>query len=322
MKKLIHSVLAVSTLAVCIALTGCDGLEETTDPVEDEPIEKSEPDNSLEWGFDEETGTLTVGGEGSISAENVPWAEHIGQIVNVVLEEGIQSIEAGAFSSSHSNNYAKLKSVAIAGSVIGIEDMTFSGCSLLESVTFGKSEALIFIGQRAFGDCTALKSITIPGSVEEIRNGAFMNCTSIENIVVPNSVVYMEACVFQGCTSLVSATLPDNFGAINYSTFEGCTSLKQFTIPDAVQSILDGAFKDCTALESVTIGSGTTDIRSAVFQGCTSLADVFFMSTTPPDIHEDSFVYDSTAHVPKGSLEVYKLLSWEGFIFAKVVEQQ
>ncbi len=318
MKKFLYSVLAASTLAICIAFTACENLENTT-PDEEEPIEKPDPNSSLKWEFDAETGTLTVSGQGSIPAENSPWAEHIGQIVNVVLGEGIESIDYGAFSPSYNNNYDELKSVVITGSLIGIGDMTFSGCTHLEIVTLGKGEALIHIGQSAFSDCTALRDFTIPGSVKEIGNSAFANCASIKSVVVPNSVTHIEACVFQGCTSLVSATLPGNFGAVPASTFRGCTSLERITIPDAVQMISNEAFEGCTALESVTIGSSVRDIRNAVFQGCTSLADVYFMSTTPPDICEDSFVYASTAHVPKGCLAAYK--SWEGYIFARVVEQ-
>ncbi len=319
MKKLLHLALAISTMAVCLIITNCGMLAgEVTEPDANDSLEQ--PEVSYKWEFSEESGTLIISGNALIPAKNIPWAEHIGQIVSVTMTgEGTKSMEEGAFSPLYGNNYAKLRAIDIEGHLTAIESFTFSGCSNLERVTFG--EGPVRIGMNAFEDCTSLASITIPNTVESIENSAFSNCTSLEGVVIPNSVIYMEAHVFDGCTGLESATLPNNFGTVNYSTFEGCISLKHITIPDCVVTISDNAFKGCTGLESVTIGRNIYDIGRAVFQGCSSLTDVYFMSTTCPYICEDSFVYhsNSTAHVPKGCLDEYK--SWEGWIFAKVVEQ-
>ncbi|MBO7231357.1 MAG: leucine-rich repeat domain-containing protein, partial [Bacteroidaceae bacterium] len=44
------------------------------------------------------------------------------------------------------------------------------------------------IGNRAFFDCTSLKSITIPDSVTSIGKEAFSGCSSLTSIVIPDSV--------------------------------------------------------------------------------------------------------------------------------------
>ena len=104
---------------------------------------------------------------------------------------------------------------------------------------------------RAFEGCTALISITIPGSVTEIGSSAFSRCTSLTSITLPDSVI-----------------------SIGISAFRGCTSLESITIPDSVTEIGDYAFGSCESLESVTIGDGVTSIGSDAFYGCTSLENI------------------------------------------------
>ncbi len=41
------------------------------------------------------------------------------------------------------------------------------------------------IGSWAFGNCSSLKSVTIPDSVTSIGNSAFYNCTSLSSITIP-----------------------------------------------------------------------------------------------------------------------------------------
>lgn len=55
---------------------------------------------------------------------------------------------------------------------------------------------------RAFEGCTALISITIPGSVTSIGNGAFSDCKSLTSITIPDSVTEIGISAFSGCTSL------------------------------------------------------------------------------------------------------------------------
>ena len=55
---------------------------------------------------------------------------------------------------------------------------------------------------RAFEGFTALISITIPGSVTSIGNGAFSDCKSLTSITIPDSVISIGISAFSGCTSL------------------------------------------------------------------------------------------------------------------------
>lgn len=79
---------------------------------------------------------------------------------------------------------------------------------------------------RAFEGCTALISITIPGSVTSIGNGAFSDCKSLTSITIPDSVTHIAYGAFSTCTSLKSVIISDGVTSINDSAFRGCTSLR------------------------------------------------------------------------------------------------
>ena len=84
---------------------------------------------------------------------------------------------------------SKLKSVVIPASVETIEAAAFMRCSKLATVTFEKGSQLKTIGgdyssyyYGVFSDCTALKSIEIPASVETIEATAFKGCSSLATV--------------------------------------------------------------------------------------------------------------------------------------------
>lgn len=92
------------------------------------------------------------------------------------------------------------------------------------------------IGERAFGFCYSLESITIPDGVTSIGVGTFQNCVSLTSIAIPEGVTEIGAYAFLYCTSL-----------------------KSITIPAGVTSIGDGAFYYCYKLVEVWDLSGTDD---------------------------------------------------------------
>ena len=109
---------------------------------------------------------------------------------------------SGDYSTNSTSNYygvfsdcTALKSIEIPASVETIEAAAFKGCSSLTTVTFEKESQLKIIGggygysysgtfyyYGAFSDCTALKSIEIPASVETIEVVAFKGCSSLTTV--------------------------------------------------------------------------------------------------------------------------------------------
>lgn len=110
------------------------------------------------------------------------------------------------------------------------------------------------IGYWAFAECTELKEISFAGSkLTAIKECAFQNCTRLKTIILPDSVDMLYSSVFDGCTNLASVILPEGLTEIPQETFKGCASLKTVVIPESVQTIYINAFQDCTELEEVYI---------------------------------------------------------------------
>ena len=89
----------------------------------------------------------------------------------------------------------------------------------------GKLKYIASIGDRAFGGCESLTSITIPGSVTSIGERAFGGCKSLTSITIPDSVTSIGDRAFDGCESLTSITIPVTT-SIGPNAFERCAVRK------------------------------------------------------------------------------------------------
>ena len=92
------------------------------------------------------------------------------------------------------------------------------------------------IGKNAFDSDTALESITIPKTVETIKEGAFYKCTSLASCTFENdsAIKTMETAIFRDCSNLKTIIIPRslevldgfNFSGIENITFEEGSKLK------------------------------------------------------------------------------------------------
>lgn len=172
---------------------------------------------NLTYAFDQATGTLTISGTGDMTdyydySAPSPWKTFKDLIVNVIIEDGVESIGEDAFCE----------------------------CSAIKSVDIASSVKII--KQNAFIDCASLETIVIPSSVESIGYCAFMNCSSLKSLDIPSSVKTIGSAAFSGCTQLESVNLSDGIERIEGSAFENCNSMYTVEIPDSVMFIGSLAF--------------------------------------------------------------------------------
>lgn len=138
-------------------------------------------------------------------------------------------------------------------------------------------EGVTEIAGGAFKGCLDIESVTIPGSVTEIRGvlrdrrgysykcGAFEECTYLERVTIGEGVQEIGEHAFKGCTSLESVSIPGSVTTIDENAFEGCASLASVTIADGVQTIGSSAFFGCP-FESVIIPKSVTSIGGQCVQ--------------------------------------------------------
>ena len=171
-------------------------------------------------------------------------------LVSVVLPAQIKSINQQAF-----YGCSALRTITIPSPVEEIGHSAFYGCSLLENVIFEEE--------------SKLKQIL---GVSQADKGAFQNCTKLKQIHIPASVEYIGSSSFKGCSSLgkvsfeVNSNLKELKGSIKsgtyggggsyyycYGAFSDCISLSHLDLPINLQVIGDGSFGGCINLSSISI---------------------------------------------------------------------
>ena len=290
--------------------------------------------DNLTWEFDAETGVLTISGIGAMAdyQYDSPWNGYRSSIKSVIINDGVTSIGATAFSICSS-----LTSVTIGNSVTEIGDYAFESCPSLNSVTIGDN--VTSIGKEAFSDCTKLSSVIIPKSVvsigEDVFGGSYLlssisveagnpvydsrdNCNAIietttntiiagcSNTIIPNSVTAIGNYAFAGFISITSFDIPNQIVKIGNSAFGGCKNLSSVTIPNSVINIGEDAFSTCRSLTTITIPSSVKEIMRDAFWGCSSMSAINFESQIPPTMGVSMFYgNDCSIYVPCGTKDAY-----------------
>lgn len=149
--------------------------------------------------------------------------------------------------------------------VTAIGKEAFKGCADLTSIVI--SEGVRFLNDFAFQQCTNLKSVTIPSTLEETTfYHAFYFCKALGNIVVAdnhptlesrgNAIICKESLeLIFGCKSTV---IPDDVTGIAPYAFY-YTDIREVKIPNSVTRIGDCAFTACDSLVALYVGSGAVE---------------------------------------------------------------
>lgn len=217
----------------------------------------------------------------------------------------------------------------------------FAHCSHLKHIILPSD--VIKIEKDAFTDCTSLKEIEIPASVNQLLPSS--GCTALETILVSKANTQyssLDGVLFNGKgTEIIwfpmgkqgDYTLPSTLTSIGDYAFKEC-SITRFNFPESMTEIGQGAlmnskveevslpaqlkqiptgtFQGCTRLKVVRLGKKTELISDYVFDGC-PLTDLYVESPYPPVCNENAFTTKGTnflttctLHVPAGKKELYQ----------------
>ena len=263
-----------------------------------------------------------------------PWAAYIDSIVSVTVENGVTNVGNYAFYSCENltdvtigsdvttigidafANCVSLTNVSFGNSVAVIGSDAFGACYALSEVTL--PDSLTTIGEGAFEMCMSLESITLSEGLTTIGEGAFC-FTALTSVSIPSTVQEIGDLAFVGVTtdennnpvpmlqqidvdpdnaffcsdngvlySKEKATLiqypcgasgdlfeiPDSVTEIGSGAFVFSMNLKEVIIPGNVKSIGEDAFEYCVLLQEVVIPQGVTEIADSTFADCRSLTSV------------------------------------------------
>jgi len=217
---------------------------------------------------------LTISGTGPMTQYTntamVPWNEHMGSIVSVVIEEGVTTLSGHAF-----NQAKALTSVDLATTLESIGDRAFYQCEALTSIEI--PDSVTAIGGYAFDSCKKLESVKLPQGLTRISDALFTGCSSLKTIDLPETITSIGVSAFNG-SGLETIEIPNRVTSIGQYAFEGCR-LTTLVIPDSVTELGMYAFTNCTSLQTLTIGSGLKILSEGAFGACDNLETVVIPDT-------------------------------------------
>lgn len=103
---------------------------------------------------------------------------------------------------------------------------------------------------------TALTSITIPESVENVGYEAFRYCKALTTVTLPSTLTTIQIGLFKNCQNSTAITLPSTLTAIKGRAFENC--LRLATIECKVNDPNDITTEDLFLNVGYLVNGGTT----------------------------------------------------------------
>lgn len=257
-----------------------------------------------------------AGGESVVSIGEAA-LENCAALTDLVIEDGVQKIEAGAFFYCLS-----LEHIEIPDSVTEIGGYAFANCYALHEIELPPH--LKSISEYMFYYNIGLEEITLPPETEQVGYMSFAGCYSLRAMHLPASLIYFSDTSVVSCIGLTeidvdpaneiyvtddagalttadgsvfllypagsqaeSYTVPDTVEVIAGYSFSGAVKLKQINLPENITAIGAGAFSECRGLESLDYPP-LTEIGAGAFADCESLAQ-FTIPETVTAIGQNAF---------------------------------
>ena len=150
--------------------------------------------------------------------------------------------------------------------------MDKSSCSALVV-----EEGITSIGHGVF-QSSEFTSVSLPSTLETIRDFAFVGCYQLESVVIPDSVTSLGDGAFSDCGGLTEVKLSAGLTSVGERAFSSCGSLTSIDIPEGVTEIGIDAFSYCTSLTEVTIPESVANLARGVFDQCSSLEKITILN--------------------------------------------
>ena len=141
-------------------------------------------------------------------------------------------------------------------------DTTLSNISLPETIVKITSKTW---DSGAFYECSNLKEINFPDSLQEIGSHAFQKCTAIEQLYFGDGLEIIRQFAFCGCSALKTIDFGDKIKEIGQDAFDGCSALQNVSFPESLVRIGYGAFNGCISMTDVNIPASVKEIGEKAF---------------------------------------------------------
>ena len=130
------------------------------------------------------------------------------------------------------------------------------------------------IGEKGFFKCENLKSSTLSKKCSVVGSQAFEGCKQLEEIAFGDGVTELGTDCFKNCEGLKKVIFGDNMTTIGYSCFKNCKSLTDVKLPKKLKKLDGDTFKGCKSLKTVTLNADLKSLSADEFYDCTSLTNI------------------------------------------------
>lgn len=340
-------VLAMTVLTFACSSHEDNSITKPEIPVTPDPEPEPEPDtplhisNGVVTGIDE--GVSVVVFPASVKRIQKSAFMHNKEILELTLNEGLETIEEEAFLSStltKINFPSTLKEIGTSAfykcSSLSMADLSRTKITVLPEASFGLSglqsvilpSTLTDIGLQAFQRTTNLTTVKIPVNVKSIGNEAFRE-TGATSVLLPNNLSLMKQRAFYLCPNLQEVKTHGTIiqdakeATMQEDCFKGCPKLTVFEIPQNIRRINQGILTGNAKLESIIIPIHVNFIAFSAFDK-TGIKNVIVLPSIPPTVEligevawDAWYGFPDTVTgitVPAGTVEAYKAAAgWKGY---------
>ena len=154
-----------------------------------------------------------------------------------------------------------------------IAESAFEGAAKLADIEFGTGSKLATIETKAFYGAESIKEISLPASLQDVKESAFEGATSLETLSVADnsSLQKVWASAFAGAESLKTLSFGNNsaLATVGESAFEGVKSLTSlnFGTNSKLQTIEKNAFNGIESLQELNLPTALETIGESAFEG-------------------------------------------------------
>ena len=142
------------------------------------------------------------------------------------------------------------------------------------------------IGDWAFFNCHAMKSIVLPDSLAGLGELAFNACSSLEEIILDsehpylgfeNGILFTKAdrkLLFYAYSDAETCTVPEGIRIIGTKAFRNGDRLREIILPGSVEKIESGAFENCGQVGKIVFSPGLEEIAPSGLSGLSGLEEI------------------------------------------------
>ncbi|ELP85747.1 hypothetical protein EIN_281080 [Entamoeba invadens IP1] len=245
-------------------------------------------------------------------------------LTSIDIPSNVTHIGRNAFQKCYS-----LKSVTIGANHINIEMFAFDNCSKLSVVNFTSNysnlnyinnngcvfEKESLFGYEAFTYCSSLQTIYIPLFVLKL-NSTFCNCSALRQVIIPKSLEIIGDYEFYECKHLKYLFTFEEYKNCGFKDFiqqphfvsdtntkviydknrnNNVKNIKEIESFDIIlnyniNTIKTYAFYDCLAIESVFLGEKISNVGYHTFENCSNLQKVKFTNSIIKELNDFVFL--------------------------------